>query len=423
MVALSRSSELFEKAKRFIPGGVNSPVRSFKHVGIPPLYFERGEGPYLFDVDGKKYTDFCLAFGPHLLGHCPPPVVKALHAQVDKATTFGACHPKEIALAEWVLKAYPFLDQIRMVNSGTEAVMTAVRLARGFTGRSKIVQFEGCYHGHSDGFLAKAGSGLAFLSESSSQGVPPSIVSETLVARLDDLPGLERLFSAYSGQIAAVVLEPVPANNGLWIPTRDHLEKIVELARAQGTLVIFDEVICGFRLGLSGASGFFDLQPDLVTLGKILGGGLPVAAVVGRKAIMERLAPVGSVYQAGTLSGNPLGTAAGCAVLETLFEQDPYPQLAETTAWFASGLQKGLQGKAVVRSVASLFWIHFGDPGTAFPPEITPAAHACYASFFRKALEQGIYLPPSPYEVGFLSTEHSREVLEEALERLARCVD
>ncbi len=420
---MSRSSELFSRAKGLIPGGVNSPVRSFKHVGVGPIYFDRGEGPYLVDVDGNKYIDFCLAFGPHILGHCPPPVVEALHAQVDRATTFGACHAKEVDLAEWVLKAYPFLDQIRMLNSGTEAVMTAVRLARGFTGRSKVVQFEGCYHGHSDGFLAKAGSGVAFLAESSSQGVPPSIVSETLVANLQDLVGLERLFSQYPDQIAAVLLEPVPANNGLWVPSRDHLSAVMDMAKAHGALVIFDEVICGFRLGLSGASGMFDLQPDLVTLGKILGGGLPVAAVAGKKAIMERLAPVGSVYQAGTLSGNPLGTAAGCAVMETLFAENPYPVLAERTQWFASRIEALLAGRAKVRSVASLFWICFGDPGEAFPPVITAESHANYAEFFRRALGKGLYLPPSPYEVGFLSTAHSPMVLEQALERLAECVD
>lgn len=417
---MSLSQEWFERAKKHIPGGVSSPVRSFKHVGIPPIYFERAEGATLIDVDGKRYTDFCLAFGPHLLGHSPAVVREAIHAQVDRATTFGACHPGEVILAELVLKAYPFLDRVRWVNSGTEAVMTAARLARGFTRRPKIVQFEGCYHGHSDGFLAKSGSGLAFLSEASSLGVPPSVVQETLVARMDRLEELDSLFGAHPESIAAVILEPVPANNGLWVPERAHIEKIMEIARRHGALVIFDEVICGFRLGLSGAAGFFDLRPDLVTLGKIVGGGLPVAAVVGRGDILDGLAPVGGVYQAGTLSGNSLGMAAGAAVLQALSAQSPYTALAEATETFCRGLEGlGLR----VRRVASLFWIAFDDPGTAFPPEISLSAREKYAEFFRRALDHGIYLPPSPYEVGFLSTAHTPEILSAALESLGKCVD
>ncbi len=414
------SLEWFERAKKYIPGGVSSPVRSFKHIGIPPVYFDRAEGAELIDVDGKRYTDFCLAFGPHLLGHGPAAVKEAVHAQVERSTTFGACHPGEVLLAEQVLKAYPFLDRVRWVNSGTEAVMTAARLARGFTGRSKIVQFEGCYHGHSDGFLAKSGSGLAFLSEASSLGVPPSVVQETLVARMDRLEELEALFVSQKDAIAAVVLEPIPANNGLWIPSREHIERIVEIAHQQGSLVIFDEVICGFRLGFSGAAGFFDLRPDLVTLGKIVGGGLPVAAVVGRSKIIDGLAPVGGVYQAGTLSGNSLGMAAGLAVLETILRDPPYAALAEATEQFSVGLEKiGLH----VRRVASLFWISFEEPGAAFPPEISAVSREKYAAFFRRALEKGIYLPPSPYEVGFLSTAHTPEILARALDGLAQCVD
>lgn len=417
---MSFSQEWFERAKKHIPGGVSSPVRSFKHVGIPPIYFDHAEGAHLIDVDGKRYIDFCLAFGPHLLGHGPAVVREAIHAQVDRATTFGACHPGEVVLAELVLKAYPFLDRVRWVNSGTEAVMTAARLARGFTGRPKIVQFEGCYHGHSDGFLAKSGSGLAFLSEASSLGVPPTVVQETLVARMDQVDALETLFQNHAESIAAVILEPVPANNGLWVPPRDHIERIVEIARHHGALVIFDEVICGFRLGVSGAAGFYDVRPDLVTLGKIIGGGLPVAAVVGRGEIVDALAPVGGVYQAGTLSGNSLGMAAGAAVLNAIYSDLPHAALAEATENFCRGLEElGLH----VRRVASMFWIAFDEPGTAFPPEISAGAREKYAAFFRRALENGIYLPPSPYEVGFLSTAHTPEVLDTALEALAKCVD
>lgn len=420
---MTRSEEYFERAKKVIPGGVNSPVRSFKHIGSAPVYFERAEGPYLFDVDGNKYIDFCLAFGPHLLGHCSAPVVNAIKKQVDRATTFGACHPKELELAEWAVKAFPFLDQVRMVNSGTEAVMTAVRLARGFTGRSKIIQFDGCYHGHSDGFLAKAGSGLKDLSESTSRGVPASIVAETLVARMDDLEGLEKLLELHAGQVACVLLEPMPANNGLWLPSREHLEAIIRLSQRHGAVVIFDEVISGFRVGLSGVSGMYDLKPDLVTLGKIMGGGLPAAAIVGRKEIMELLAPVGSVYQAGTLSGNPMATAAGCAVMETLFDAPPYEMLQKRTESFVARLRESLGDRGEIRSVASLFWIHFGKIDAAFPPALSPESRCSYAGFFRKALAQGVYLPPSPYEVAFLSTTHTPEVLDEAVQRLGKCFE
>ncbi|MBY0371755.1 glutamate-1-semialdehyde 2,1-aminomutase [bacterium] len=408
----------FERASRLIPGGVNSPVRSFKHVGRAPVYFERAQGPYLFDVDGNRYTDFCLAFGPHLLGHTAPAVVAAITEQVQKGMTYGACHPGEVRLAEWILKAYPFFDKVRLLNSGTEAVMTAVRLARGFTGRPKVIQFEGCYHGHSDGLLAKAGSGVAFLGESSSQGVPASIVQETLVCRYDDFSSLQHAFEAHPGQIAAVILEPVAANHGLWVPSREALQNILSLARQNGALVIFDEVICGMRLGFHGASGFFDLQPDLVTLGKVIGGGMPVAAVVGRSEVLSHLAPAGSVYQAGTLSGNPLGVAAGCAVFEQVYESSLYEDLAKSTREFVGELAEILGDRAVVRSVASLFWIHFGNPGEAFPLEVSDSAREQYAAFFRSALDQGVYLPPSPYEVGFLSKAHTPEVLKDALARI-----
>lgn len=419
---MNRSSEWFQRAMRVMPGGVSSPVRSFKHVGRDPVYFEHAQGPYLYDVDGKRYTDFCLAFGPHILGHSPSAVVEAVTGQARRAMTFGACHPGEVRLAEWVLRAYPFFDQVRLLNSGTEAVMTAVRLARGYTGRPKILQFEGCYHGHSDGLLAKAGSGLAELSESTSAGVPASIVAETVVCRYDDLAAIQHAFKAHPGEIAAVILEPVAANYGLWQPSREHLKEVLAIASENGALVIFDEVICGLRLGFSGACGFFDLQPDLVTLGKIIGGGLPVAAVTGRAEIMANLAPRGSVYQAGTLAGNPLGAAAGCAVFESLSTGRAYEALEQNTRRFTEEFNRRLHGVGGVRTVASMFWIYFGDVGHSFPPAITDQSRADYSAFFRRALEKGVYLPPSPYEVGFLSTEHTPEVLEEALERLTEAL-
>ncbi len=414
-------SDWIQRARKIIPGGVNSPVRSFKHVGGDPIYFEKGEGAYLTDVDGKRYVDFCLSFGPHLLGHSPPHVVKAIQEQAAKATSFGACHPKEVELAELILKGYPFLDRIRLVNSGTEALMTAIRVARGFTGRSKIVQFEGCYHGHSDGLLAKAGSGVAELSESTSKGVPPSIVQDTLNASFTDLSTLEKLFAKFPKDIAVVVLEPIPANNGLLVPKREHLKKIVELAHAHGSLVLFDEVITGFRVGASGAAGYFDLRPDLVTLGKIVGGGLPLAAVAGKKEIMDCLAPVGPVYQAGTLSGNPLACAAGVAVLQTIFQDPPYAALEFTTTSFTEALKDILSkwGPVRIRRIASLFWIDFGE-GDEFPPDINEKTKKRYADFFHRALKDGIYFAPSPYEVGFLSAAHTTAVLNEVLGKMEK---
>lgn len=415
------SKQWSEKAKQLIPGGVNSPVRSFKHVGGEPVWFSRAKGASLFDVEEKEYIDFCLSFGPHILGHSHPAVVSALEAQVPLATSFGACHPKEVELAELILQGYQFLDRVRLVNSGTEAVMTAVRLARGFTGRNKIIQFEGCYHGHSDGLLAKAGSGVAFLSESSSKGVPPTVVSDTLMAQYDDYSSVEKFFDHYPKQVAAIVLEPIAANNGIWVPKREQLERICQAARSHGALVIFDEVITGFRMGPSGASGYFNLEPDLVTLGKIIGGGLPLAAIAGRKEIMDCLAPVGEVYQAGTLSGNPLATAAGCAVLNELFTNPPYPQLEFTSTTFAEGLRNILGDQAYVRQIGSLFWIHFGGGHNAFPPTIDQKSAELYGSFFQKALKEGIYFPPSPYEVGFLSVSHTPEVLNGVLEKIEKC--
>lgn len=415
------SSELYREACKKIPGGVSSPVRAFRHVGMEPVYFSRASGPYLYDVEERPYVDFCLSFGPHILGHCPPAVVSALQAQAALGTSFGACHPKELELANLILKAYPFLDMVRLVNSGTEAVMTAARLARGFTGREKIVTFEGCYHGHSDAFLAKAGSGVAELSEASSQGVPKAIVSETLVARLDDPSSLHEIFRRHGNQVAAVLLELIPANNGLLVPTREQIEEIFALARKHGALVIADEVITGFRVGLSGASGYFDVTPDLVTLGKIIGGGLPLAAVAGRKEIMEKLAPLGPVYQAGTLSGNPLATAAGVAVLTSLFAEPPYADLERLTKNFAGSLREVAEkgGRPVqLRTFASLFWLHFGEESNAYPPAITRESSLAYANFFKQCLEEGVYLPPSPYEVSFLSTAHTPSILGDILESL-----
>lgn len=423
MRTFQKSKELFQKASQVIPGGVNSPVRSFKGVGGHPIYFQSAKGAYLYDVDGNEYIDFCLSFGPHIAGHLPATVVSAIREQLENASSFGACHPKEIELAELILKGYPFLGAVRLVSSGTEAVMTAIRVARGKTGRNKILKFEGCYHGHSDGLLAKAGSSVAELSESSSNGVPESIVKDTLSVRLDKWEEIEKAFQLYGKEIAAVILEPVPANYGLRIPLPQELEKICALARQNGSLVIFDEVISGFRLGLSGASGVYDLKPDIVTLGKIIGGGLPLAALAGKKEVMDVLAPVGDVYQAGTLSGNPLAVAAGVATLKLLFAEKPYATLEKRTKAFCTELQKILGDKAELLQMGSLFWFNFERSSNAFPPELSTAGKTKYGELFHRLLNEGVYLPPSPYEVCFTSMEHTDEVLQKTLESFEKCLN
>jgi len=418
-----QSQKWYDRASRLIPGGVNSPVRAFHHVGLSPLYFERGEGAYLYDVDGRKYVDFCLSFGPHILGHSNPEVVKSIIEQAPKSTSFGACHPGEVKLATLILSALPFLDRVRLVNSGTEAVMTAVRMARGFTGRPKILVFEGCYHGHSDGLLARAGSGVAMLSESSSQGVPASVVQETLVVKITDWAAIEK---AFEENIAAVLIEPMPANHGLYVNCPVWLKRLMDLAHEHGSLVILDEVISGFRMDSGGLSRKWALNPDIVTLGKVIGGGMPLAAVVAKEKVANCLAPMGSVYQAGTLSGNPLACAAGSTVLEILEKAPPFSELAKSTRVFAEMLEqvvtpwsrKNFGLDFSVTSYGSLFWPYFGKPSLEFPTTIDKTSKMAYAQFFSLALKAGVYFPPSPFEVSFLSIAHTEEVLEECLQKL-----
>lgn len=419
---MTTSENYFEQAQKVTPGGVHSPVRAFRHVGRAPIFFEKAEGPYLYDVDGNRYIDFCLSFGPHILGHSNPFVVNAIQMQAEKATSFGACHLRELELVRWILKGYPFFERVRLVNSGTEAVMTAIRIARGYTGRDKILKFEGCYHGHSDALLTKAGSGLADLAEASSQGVPQSAVADTLCARLDNFQTVRELFRKFPDKIAAILLEPIPANYGLWIPKRDTLDAIVRLARKHNTLVIFDEVISGFRLGKAGACEYWDINPDIVTLGKVIGGGLPLAAIAGKAEILDQLAPLGSVYQAGTLSGNPLATTAGCAVLEQLFTHPPFEHLARLTQEFATALEASLQpfGAPTVRHLGSLFWINFSPESDSFPSVISSDSLKQFSRFYLHALKNGLYFSPSPYEVGFLSVAHSSSCLEEVIDRICR---
>jgi glutamate-1-semialdehyde 2,1-aminomutase len=414
---------LFERALRVTPGGVHSPVRAFRSVGGTPIFIARGRGPRFVDVDGREYIDFCQSFGPLILGHADPDVARAAHDAVNDGWSFGACEPYSLALAEWVTSRLPWAERLRFVSSGTEAVMSALRIARAATGRSRIVKFEGCYHGHTDAMLVQAGSGLAGRAAASSAGVPEGILGDTLVAPLDDTTALEQLFTQHGPSIAAVIVEPLPANYGLLPQRRDWLTRVIELCQSAGALLIFDEVISGFRTGRDGMAGELGVTPDLVTYGKVLGGGFPVAAYAGRADLMELVAPVGPVYQAGTLSANPVGMRTGLATLTKMEAEGGWTTLATRTAQFCAALagdfaQAGLPLDVVTH--ASIFWIR---PRTADPvrrvAQIPEAQGTWYARFFHGALARNVYLPPSGFEVSFLSLAHDAATLDSA--RAALC--
>lgn len=405
-----RSKALFEQARTRIPGGVNSPVRAFRAVGGTPVYFERASGSRFWDVDGNEYVDFCCSWGPLILGHGHPAVLDAVHKAADKGLSYGACHEGEVQFAGLVLEAFPEYDKVRTVSSGTEAVMTALRMARGFTGRDKILKFVGGYHGHFDGLLVKAGSGLATFAIADSNGVPLDIAKTTLVADLDNEQSVEELFDAHGDDIAAVVIEPLPANNGLLVQRNDFLAFLRDITRKHNTLLIFDEVISGFRFKFGGYGQMAGITPDLVTLGKIIGGGMPVGAVIGPAAIMDMLAPVGSVYQAGTLSGNPVSLAAGAAMLQVLRDNNPYPALAELGEFFVAELGKSPLPWARAVNVGSVIWLYLDE--SEFPRSagaIGPGVTQRFNPLYWKLIQRGWYPPPSGLEVMFMSTAHTKE--------------
>ena len=414
----ARSREYFERALRVSPGGVHSPVRAFKGVGGTPIFFRSAEGATMTSVDGCEYIDFCQSFGPLMLGHRDPDVMEAVEEMISTAWSFGACEPYSLELAEWITSRLPWVEMLRFVSSGTEAVMSALRVARAATGRNRILKFEGCYHGHSDSLLVKAGSGLAGVAASSSAGVSANVAGETLVAPLDDEEAVRGVFAEYGGEIAAVILEPLPANYGLLIQRREFIEETIRLARDHGALVIFDEVISGFRVALGGMAEVLGIRPDLVTFGKVIGGGFPVACYGGRRDLMELLAPVGPVYQAGTLSANPVGMRAGLATLQKIERVDAYSQLEERTATFCDELNSELlhRGAPVqVTRKASIFWLHSRTKETIRRIDQIPSGHAEeFARIFHHALKGGVYLSPSGYEVNFMSLAHSDELLERA---------
>ena len=407
------SEALFERASRYIPGGVNSPVRAFRAVGLTPLYIDHGRGAHVFDADGNEYIDYISSWGPLLLGHAFPPIQEVIRRELEKGTSYGACNAREVEMAELICtKFFPSVERVRMVNSGTEATMSAVRLARGYTGRDKIIKFEGCYHGHADTFLISAGSGLATFGQSSSAGVTEHIIEDTLVATYNDIESVRRLLEEYRGQVAAVILEPIMGNMGLIPPAPSFLEELRRLTELEDVLLIFDEVISGFRAARGGAQELYGVRPDLTCLGKIIGGGLPVGAFGGRADIMERLAPLGDVYQAGTLSGNPLALAAGITMLQTLAEPGFYTRLEEKGQAFEATIRPILDRYADRLSynrVGSLSTIFFRPGGVRSNAEAKEADTATYARYFRGMIERGIYLPPSQFECIFLSMAHTQE--------------
>jgi glutamate-1-semialdehyde 2,1-aminomutase len=411
-------ASLYARSLLVAPGGVHSPVRAFHSVGGLPIFMERASGATLTDVTGRTFIDFCQSFGPLVLGHRDPDVRAAAAQALDDGWTFGCCEPYSLALAEWITSHVPWAESIRFVSSGTEAVMSALRVARAATGRSRVLKFDGCYHGHADGMLVKAGSGLAGQATASSAGVSAAVAGETLIVALDDEAALDRAFDASGSEIAAAIVEPLPANYGLLPQREDWLRHLEQRCRQAGALLIFDEVISGFRIGKTGMAGVLGIRPDLVTFGKVIGGGFPVGAYAGRRALMDRVAPAGNVYQAGTLSANPVGMRAGLAALTKMAAHDGWAQLDCRADRFCAALASGFADLAKPLSVVrhgSIFWIHIRAAGVVRRPDAIPAGNAeWFSRFFHAAIDRGVYLPPSSYEVGFLSMAHDAPTLESA---------
>jgi glutamate-1-semialdehyde 2,1-aminomutase len=412
----SRSQQLFSEAQHLMPGGVNSPVRAFKAVGREPVYIDHAKGSRMWDVDGNEYIDYVGSWGPMIAGHAHPRVTEAIKRAAEKGTSFGTSSEAEIEMARLVKNRVPSLEMVRMVNSGTEATMSATRLARGFTGRSKIIKFEGCYHGHGDSFLSKAGSGVATFGLPDSPGVTPTTAADTLNAVYNDVASVEKLFHENSGEIAAVFIEPVAGNMGCVPPAEGFLAKLRELCTERGILLIFDEVMCGFRVARGGAQELYGVTPDLTTFGKIIGGGLPVGAYGGRAEIMEMIAPAGPVYQAGTLSGNPIAMGAGIATLQVI-EDDPdfYLKLANTSARLVNGLKDAAAeaGVAVtINHVGSMFTLFFTDQEVTDFTSAKTSDTSKFASYFGSMLESGVYLAPSQFEACFISAAHMDEDID-----------
>jgi glutamate-1-semialdehyde 2,1-aminomutase len=415
-----RSRELFARAQKVIPGGVNSPVRAFKGVGGNPVFINRAEGSAIWDVDGNRYVDFVGSWGPMILGHAHPEVVKAAKNAIDRGSSYGAPTEAEVKLAELIVERVPSVEKVRLVSSGTEATMSALRVARGFTGRDDIVKFDGCYHGHADYLLAKAGSGVATFDLPDSPGVPSDFTKHTLTLPYNDVAAVQKLFEAHGSTIAAVILEPVTGNMGVIPPAAGFLEALREITRKHGAVLVYDEVMTGFRLHAGGAQALYDQEPDLSAFGKVVGGGMPLAAYGGRSEIMSRVAPEGPIYQAGTLSGNPCAVAAGLTTLQQLGAPGTYERLDQISKRLTDGLAAAMslaKQTGRIQRVGSMFTVFFGrgDPLQNFA-DVKKADHAKFARFFHGMLERGVYLPPSGYEAAFVSLAHTDEDVERTLE-------
>ena len=418
-----KSAELFKKAKKVIPGGVNSPVRAFKSVGANPIFIHKAKAAYLWDEDGNRYIDYCMSWGPLILGHARKEILVAAKQAMANGTSYGISTRLEIQLAEMIVAAFPSIDKVRLVSSGTEAVMTAIRLARGATGRDKVVKVIGCYHGHVDHMLVSAGSGLMTLGAPSSPGIPADFAKHTLLAPYNDADAVQQLFAKYAGQIAAVIVEPVAGNMGTVLPQPGFLKALRTLCTQNKAVLIFDEVISGFRLSYGGAQTVYNIKPDLTTLGKIIGGGFPIGAVGGKAAIMDKLSPQGTVYQAGTLSGNPVCVAAGIAMLTQLKTLNPYKKLDSMTDCLCGGISQILTAKGIphtLNQIGSMFTLFFNDAPVTDYTTAAASDTKRYAHYFQHMLNSGIYLPPSQFEANFLSTAHTTKHLEQTLKAIEK---
>lgn len=415
----SQSEKLFKDSQALIPGGVNSPVRAFRAVGGTPIFFREGKGAWLTDVDGNRYVDYVGSWGPMILGHAHPDVLAAVRETAERSLSFGAPTALELELARLLTRLVPSIEQVRLVSSGTEATMSAIRLARGFTGRNKIIKFEGCYHGHGDALLVKAGSGALTFGNPSSAGVPPQVAADTLVLEYNNPEQIEATFKQIGGEIAAVIIEPIAGNMNFVMPTQAYMQRLRDLCTQHGTVLIYDEVMTGFRVGLGGAQAFFNIRPDLTTLGKVMGGGLPAAAFGGRRDIMSALAPLGAVYQAGTLSGNPVAVAAGLATLKAVSTPGFFERLTATTDKLMAGLREEANKADLpfsAKSLGGMFGLFFSaNPPTDFK-EVMQCDKERFNRFFHAMLKRGVYLAPSAFEAGFVSAAHGEQELQHTLD-------
>ena len=422
-----KSEAAFAIAKSLFPGGVNSPVRAFKSIGGNPIFFQKGVGSHVWDIDGNEYIDYCCSWGPLILGHAPKTVVDAVTASVANGSSFGAPTLLENELATLILSHHKYIEKIRFVSSGTEAAMSAIRLARGYTGRDKIIKFEGCYHGHVDSLLVKAGSGLATLGTSDSAGIPESYAKETIVLPLNDIEAVKQAVITYKNQIAVIAIEPIPANNGLLIQDVQFLRDLREICTAEGIVLLFDEVISGFRVGFEGAAGYYGIQPDVMAFGKIIGGGLPVGAYASSAEIMSKVSPEGPVYQAGTLSGNPVAMSAGIAQLKECLKPGFYENLKAKTDYLVQSINEYASSKKYgfhIFSVGSIFWLSFGfAESVRSMKEINAEEVKRFAPLHAALIEEGVYLGPSGYEVGFVSDAHTKDDLDKTITAFKKALD